>query len=288
MPIISLEMLQEMVPALKSKAGAVAGQFFLDFLGIQSLNDVNDTYASLSPPDFALNVLKAGGITDYQVGNASILDTLPRDGAFITVSNHPYGGVDGIMLTDLFGHLRRDYKVIVNKILSYIKPMDPGFITVIPKTDGTKTVDSHSIQGIKSALSHLKDGHPLGIFPSGAVSDFRLRDMKIRDREWQEPILRLIQKARVPILPVRFFGRNSAFFYFLGLINWRIRTLRLPHEILNKEGVPTRIGIGAPVSPEEQQEYKDIGSFGDMLRRRVYEMEEPKTFISRSRLSFEK
>lgn len=286
MPILSLEMLQEMAPPLRSKAGTAVGKFLLKALGIQSLNDVNDTFASLNPPDFAFNVLQAGGILDYQVGNASRLDALPREGAFITVSNHPYGGVDGIMLLDLFGHLRPDFKVLVNKFLSYIKPMDPSFITVIPKTNDSTGVDRESIQGIKNAISHLRDGHPLGIFPSGAVSDLHLKDFKIYDRDWQEPILRLIRKARVPILPVRFFGRNSMLFYLLGLVNWRIRTLRLPHEILNKEGVPTKIGIGEIISPEEQSGYDDIGEFGKMLRSRVYGMEEPEIFTSRSRISF--
>ena len=288
MPILSLEMLQEMAPPLRSKAGAAVGKFLLNALEVQSLNDVNDTYAALNPPDFALKVLQSGGITDYKVGNASRLDALPRDGAFITISNHPYGGVDGIMLLDLFGHLRPDYKVLVNKFLSYIKPMDPSFITVIPKTDDSSGVDRESIQGIKNAISHLRDGHPLGIFPSGAVSDLHYKDFKIYDREWQEPILRLIRKARVPILPVRFFGRNSMLFYLLGLVNWRIRTLRLPHEILNKEGVPTMIGIGEIISPEEQSGYDDIGEFGKLLRSRVYGMEKPEIFTSRSRISFRK
>ncbi len=288
MPILTLEMLQEMAPPLRSRAGAALGRFLLDVLQVQAINDLNDRYASLSPPDFSLHILMDGGITDYQVGYAHRLDSLPRDGAFITVSNHPYGGVDGIMLLDLFGHFRSDYNVLVNKILTLIKPMDPNFIAVSPKTANTKGVEKDSIQGIKSAIAHLRDGHPLGIFPSGAVSDLHLKNLKIYDREWQEPILRLIKKVRVPIVPLRFFGRNSIMYYLLGLISWKIRILRLPHEILNKEGVPTKVGVGETITPEEQDRYSDIGEFGKMLRERVYGMAEPETFVSRSRLGFGK
>ena len=85
MPILSLEMLQEMAPPLRSKAGAAVGKFLLNALEVQSLNDVNDTYAALNPPDFALKVLQSGGITDYKVGNASRLDALPRDGGRLLI-----------------------------------------------------------------------------------------------------------------------------------------------------------------------------------------------------------
>ena len=92
----------------------------------------------------------------------------------------------------------------------------------------------------------------------------------IRDRQWQEPVLRLIQKLKVPIIPVHFLDRNSNFYYSLGLINWRVRLLRLPAEVFNKCRKRTRIAIGEIISPEEQQKFTDTTSFGNFLRERVY------------------
>jgi putative hemolysin len=110
--------------------------------------------------------------------------------------------------------------------------------------------------------------------------------MRIRDREWQESVIRLIRKARVPILPIRFFDGNSPFFYFLGLIDWRIRVLRQPSELFNKAGKKHRVGIGKIIPVEEQDQYVDHKSFGIFLRKSVYEMPLSGSFIRRSLINF--
>ena len=84
------------------------------------------------------------------------------------------------------------------------------------------------------SLKHLQAGAPLGLFPSGAVSDLSIKDGCIRDREWQLSAIQLIKKARVPIVPIRFRDKNSMFYYLLGLLNWKIRVTRLPREVFNK------------------------------------------------------
>ena len=198
-----------------------------------------------------------------------MLHELP-EGPFITISNHPYGSIDGVMLVDMFGHIRKDYKVMVNKILSRIETLQDNFICVTPTGTERTAPTRDSIQGIKDALSHVRAGHPLGIFPSGAVSDLSLKDGCIRDREWQEAVIRLIRKLNVPVVPVHFLDRNSDLYYSLGLIDWRIRLLRLPAEVFNKRGKRTRIAIGKVIMPEQQDEFMDIRSFGEFLRSKVY------------------
>ena len=127
-----------------------------------------------------------------------------------------------------------------------------------------------SLRGIKEAIEHVRAGHPLGIFPSGAVSDLSLKDRCIRDRQWQEPVIRLIKKLRVPVVPVKFMDRNSDFYYSLGLIDWKVRLLRLVAEVFNKKGKPTRIAIGEIISPDQLSEFNDIKEFSDFLRNKVY------------------
>ena len=107
------------------------------------------------------------------------------------------------------------------------------------------------------------------------MSDLSLREGCVRDRLWQPAIIALIAKARVPIMPVRFFDRNSSFYYTLGLIDWRVRLLRLPAEVFNKAGHPVRIGLAPLISVEEQQDYlatHTIEEFGAWLRDKVYGM----------------
>ena len=106
------------------------------------------------------------------------------------------------MLVDLFGHIRPDFKVMVNRFLGRIKALESNFICVTPNGSERSAPTKDSVQGIRDAIAHIRDGHPLGIFPSGAVSDLSIKDRCIRDRQWQEAVLRLIKKLNVPVVPV--------------------------------------------------------------------------------------
>ncbi|MBQ9173930.1 MAG: 1-acyl-sn-glycerol-3-phosphate acyltransferase [Bacteroidales bacterium] len=233
--------------------------------------------------EFADHVLRDQGV-DYLVGGVDVLRNLP-DGPFITVSNHPYGGVDGLVLVDLIRHLKPDFMVMVNKILSVLHPMEEAFISVTPNGESVGKPTLESISGTRRALAHIREGHPLGLFPSGAVSDLSLKEGRIRDRQWQKPIVRFIMKAGVPVIPVRFFDRNTLFYYILGLIDWRVRLLRLPKEVTNKGGKILRVAFGEPISPERQALFgNDPDAFGKFLRESVYGMPLPEKFIKRSEL----
>ncbi len=281
MPVITVQEVQDLIPKLKSKTGERLVRGALHIASLDRVNDLYDRNCHLQGADFADALLRDIGI-DYQIGNPQRLETLP-EGAFITISNHPYGHIDGIMLVDLFGHLRADYKVMVNEILARIRAMGVHFINVTPKGNEETGPKATSLGGIREALAQIRDAHPLGLFPSGAVSDLSLKERCIRDREWQLPVLRLIQKARVPIVPVRFFDRNSMFFYRLGLIDWRVRLVRLCAEVFNKRGKTVRLGIGETISPEAQDACQTAEELGEMLRRAVYEMPMPGSFLPRSK-----
>ena len=236
-------------------------------LSIDRVNDLYDRNSSIKGPDFAGAVLSDIGVK-YEILNREVLNHLP-DGPFITISNHPYGHIDGVMLVDIFGHLRPDFKVMVNKFLGRIETMGDNFISVTPTGEKRTAPTKDSIQGVKDAMAHIRCGGALGLFPSGAVSDLSLKECCIRDREWQEPVIRLIKKMNVPIIPVRFLDRNSNFYYTLGLLGWKVRLLRLPAEVFNKKGKRTRIVIGEIIRPEQQAGFTDIRQFGDFLRNKM-------------------
>lgn len=267
MPLLTLEELKREYPLFSGRCGTALGRGLMRLLSIDRVNDLYDRHSSLRGPDFARAVLDDIGV-EYEVINPGVLDTLP-DGPFITISNHPYGSIDGVMLVDLFGHVRPDFKVMVNRLLSRVETLADNFICVTPTGNERTAPTTDSLRGIKEALIHVRDGHPLGIFPSGAVSDLSLEDRCIRDREWQEPVIRLIRKLNVPVVPVHFLDRNSDFYYMLGLLDWRVRLLRLPSEVFNKRGKRTRIALGRIITPERQQEFPDIDSFRDFLRKEV-------------------
>lgn len=277
MPLLGIDELERISPIFRGKAGNALSRALMRFLAVDKVNELYDRNSVVNGPDFASAVLNDIGIK-YDVGfeGADMQDTLSAltgGGPFITISNHPCGHVDGIMLVDLFGHVRPDYKVMVNKILARIEPLEDSFIPVTPTGSSRTAPTAASVSGIKAALKHLRDGGGLGLFPSGAVSDLSLKDRCVRDREWQEAVVRLIMKAQVPVVPVRFFNGNSWLYYSLGLIDWRVRLLRLPAEVFNKKGSTMHIGIGPVISVEEQKRFgTDIGAFRAFLRERVYDM----------------
>ena len=277
---------ERLSPVFKGRKGKLLFDLAAGITGIgkvNALHDRVDTAGVPYGPPFAQAILEDVGI-DFLVGNAERLDSLP-DGPFIVVANHIYGHLDGICLLDLFGRQRPETKVMVNEMLTWIPGLAPNFIAVNPATAASEGVSDTSIKGVKNALFQLREGGPLCLFPAGAVADLKPRERwTIRERDWQDAAIRLIRKARVPVVPVRFFDRNSNFYYALGLIDYRVRFVRLFHEVFNKRGTCPRVGIGAPISVEEQERYTDLQAFKAFLRSSVYDLPLPETFVNRSRL----
>lgn len=282
MALITIEDAAKLAPVFNTKFGHLLYKTGCKLFSVDALSAVYDANEQYLGVDFATHTLQYLK-TDYQIGNYERLATLP-EGPFITISNHPYGGIDGLVLIEMIGRTRPDYKVMVNKILAYLKSAMPNMITVTP-TGKEKTVPTQeSLKGIRIAMEHVREGHPLGLFPSGAVSDLSLKEWKIRDRQWQEPAIRLIKKLNVPIIPIRFFDRNSLFYYALGLINSEVRLTRLCREGINKGGKNVRLAIGEVISPARQKEFTDLGEFRAFLRSCVYDMPRPDKFIRRSEI----
>ena len=279
MPLLTLQELEQLTPLFRGRVGRSLARGTMRLLSVDRLNALYDRHAHLRGADFARSVLDDLGI-DYEVfvesaeaeAQLHTLDAIP----FITISNHPYGSIDGVILADFFGHRCANYKIMVNRILSRVEPLVSSFISVTPTGVERTAATKESIMGVRRALGQLRSGGGLGLFPSGAVSDLSLREGCVRDRLWQPAIIALIAKARVPIMPVRFFDRNSPLYYALGLLDWRVRLLRLPAEVFNKAGRPVRIGLAPLISVEQQQRYlatHTIEEFGSWLRSKVYGME---------------
>lgn len=268
--LLSEEEIFRLSPLFRGRLGRLLARGCLRLFGVAQLNQRYDSIHHYRGPDAAHKALEVIGCR-YLIGNAQRLDTLP-EGAFITISNHPYGGLDGIILLDMIGHRRGDVKIMVNKILSRVEPLEENFICVTPTETQHHSADAATLAGLRTSLGHLHSGHPLSLFPAGAVSDLHLPRGAIIDRPWQEGILKFIQRAKLPIVPIHFEGRNSLFYYLLGVVDWRIRLLRLPRELLNKQRGRHRVNIGPTITPAEQQQAATLEEFGQLLRKSVYEM----------------
>ncbi len=272
------EDLKKLSPFFQTKGGS----YVLDQIEKISKLDAYRKNSIYEGPELARAMMKEFDM-EYLVGGMA-LGNLPQ-GPFITVSNHPYGGADGLALIDLIGHIRPDLKVMVNKILGMARRLGDNLITVTPTGEERKAASADSIYGIKQCIEQIRRGGVLGLFPSGAVSDLKPKEgWKVRDREWQLPAIKLIKKLGVPVVPVRFFDGNSPFYYLLGLISWKVRLLKLPSELMNKKNKPIRMGIGDVITAEQIKEFASVEALRDFLRSSVYDMPLPEHFLTRDEI----
>lgn len=256
-----------MAPRLKGHEKLVEN--LLHWLSVDKVNDVHERYCDHPGPEFARNLLKDFDIT-LRVDGREILESLP-EGAFVTVSNHPFGALDGISLIALVGTLYPDFKVMVNMVLNHIQAMRPNFIAVDALASDDPAKKAVSMKGIKEAIMQVRRGRPMGFFPAGSVSKIN-GHLRIEDREWQPTIVRLIRQFKVPVVPIYFHGHNSTWFNILGLIDWRLRTLRLPAEVWKKCHTSIHISVGQPIDPACFADYPTEEELGRFLRAETYKL----------------
>lgn len=255
-----------MVPRLKGHEKLV--ERLLHWLNVDKVNDVHDRGFDNPGPPFVKFLLDDFNIK-LRIDNEELLNNLP-EGAFITVSNHPFGALDGITLIHLIASRRPEYKVMVNMVLNRITAMQPNFIAVDQSASDDPDKKAVSIQGIKKAIVQVRRGKPIGFFPAGAMSKVNWK-WQLVDRPWQPSIIRLIEQLKVPVIPIFFHGSNSFLFNFLGVTCWQLRTLRLPSEVWRKCNSTLHISVGNPISVEEQLKHQgSIEEFGEFLKSQTY------------------
>ena len=250
--------------------GTFVGWILLRLLRISKVNKIYQKHKDKKDLPFLNGILDEFQI-EFEIPEED-LKRIPKNGAFITVSNHPLGGIDGILLLKLLLEHRPDYKIIANFLLHRIAPLKPYVMPVNP-FENHKDAKS-SLLGLKSSLQHLQDGRPLGIFPAGEVSTYRDGKLMV-DKPWELGAVKLIKKAEVPVIPIYFHAKNSWLFYILSKISDTFRTAKLPSELLSQKNRVIKVRIGKPISVKDQQEYKDINSFYEYLRKKTYMLANP-------------
>ncbi|MCC8096739.1 MAG: lysophospholipid acyltransferase family protein [Tannerellaceae bacterium] len=267
--VVDIDDLQKMVPFFKSRIGTWLGKLLIKWFSVDKVNRIHANHCHLRGAAFTSAMLQ-DPLMDikYQIHHAERLDTLP-EGAFITVSNHPVGSIDGIILIDIMAAWRPDFCVMVNGILMNIGAMEDNFIPVKPDSN-KKGADLRNVNGVRLSLERIKKGHPMGFFPAGAISFYNKQARAIRDLPWMHSVIRLIRKTNVPVYPIHFDFANTRFFYWLGRISWKIRTLRIPAEAFNKKKKVLDVYIGEPIDPRLIRQIQDDTELARFLYEKTY------------------
>ncbi|OQX09517.1 MAG: hypothetical protein BWK76_22060 [Desulfobulbaceae bacterium A2] len=231
------------------------------------LTRLDHAYRRLGPSDDCDEfIAKACAALDITLHfPASELAHIPADGPVLVVANHPFGGIEGLLLAGLLRRVRPDVRVMANYLLSRIPELADIFIAVDP-FGGPRAGNA---TGLRQSLRWLRDGGVLLVFPAGEVSHWQRGHGAVTDPPWQEGIARLAQLSGARVLPIYLYGNNSLGFHVAGLLHPRLRTALLAKELLNKRNKKVALRIGQAMEPAE---YKDLtpAALTQFLRLRTY------------------
>ena len=252
--------------------GTFSGWLLTKVLKISTLNKIYDRNKHLKDLEFLNSVLDEFQIK-FEIPEAD-LKRLPKDGAYITISNHPLGGIDGILLLKLMLEHEPNFKIIANFLLHRIDPLKKYIMPVNP-------FENH--KGAKSSVIGIKE-----TFPAGEVSTYKAGKLVV-DKHWEEGAIKVIRKAQVPVIPIYFHAKNSWMFYLLSKISGTLRTAKLPSELLTQKDRIIKVRIGKPISVTEQNEHTTIEDYSEFLRKKTYMLansfEKETSFLSASNLN---
>jgi putative hemolysin len=204
---------------------------------------------------------------DLHVGAAD-RSRIPATGPVVVVANHPYGVLDGALLTVLLTSVRPDVKVLTNSLLADVPELQQYCIFVDPfQTD--RSIESNR-KPVREALAWLRRGGMLAIFPAGEVAHWQMPAAQIADPAWNDTAIRLIRKTRATALPVYFCGHNSVGFQILGMIHPRLRSAFLLQEFLQQEGKTVEVRVGSAIPADAIDSVTDDREAIEYLRWRTY------------------
>ncbi len=238
-----------------------------NLIGIPGLNDIY--YGSLAQPadrPFADRVLAAMKV-DYDVTPAD-LARIPATGPLVVVANHPYGGIEGVVLASLLSRVRPQVKLLVNYLLACIPEFRDSFFFVDPF--GGAAAARKNVGALREALSFVKNGGCLGVFPAGEVSHLTWRKRCVTDPAWSPTVGRIVRQTGASVLPVYFDGRNGSVFQLAGLVHPRLRTALLPRAMIRRIQKSVSFRIGSVISPQRMARLSSDEEATAYLRVRTY------------------
>jgi putative hemolysin len=182
------------------------------------------------------------------------ISKIPATGPLVVVANHPHGLVDGLVMAELIGKVRTDYKILTRSLLTGIREIDPFMLPVpFPHEE-----DSHrkSILMRNEAMDTLKAGGVIILFPAGAVASSETWFGPVKEKEWNPFTAKMVLKSGATVLPIYFPGRNTRLYQIADKISATIRQGLLLHEIVHALNKPQSPIIGDPLSPDDLNDWQ--------------------------------
>jgi putative hemolysin len=219
--------------------------------------------------------------------DALALARIPKTGPVVIVANHPYGVLDGIVISWLVERTRPDFVVLTNAVLMRA-PEVRDFILPIDFSP-TEEARQMNLTTRAAARARLDNGGVVVVFPAGGVSTApdRLGRRPAVDSRWQPFVAQLIQRSKATVVPIWFGGQNSRLFQIASHVSQTLRLSLIFHEVRNRIGDALPVAIGAPIPFSALSAIKDRQDLADRLREITYDLaahapREPKTNSART------
>ncbi|MDQ8194265.1 lysophospholipid acyltransferase family protein [Coraliomargarita sp. SDUM461004] len=270
------------MPKLLSKCFAPGIERMLGINGVNRIYaDVHSQLDDIENDEaFFMKTLRVMGV-HFELDNADF-ERIPKTGSLIVIANHPFGGVDGVVMGALLKGVRQDAKLMGNYLLAHMEGIRGSIIQVDPF--GGEASSRANLKGMRDAIRLLRDGGCLGAFPAGEVSSLRLKSGAVVDPLWTGHIVNLALKTGAKVLPIYFEGCNSALFQAAGLLHPRLRTALLAREFSRARGREMRLKVGAIIEPKHLETFETKEAATEYLRLKTYALKEMEPKQSRRRL----
>jgi len=250
-------------PALKKTIPKFVVNYLKKIVHQDDLNIFLEKCGDLKDAEFVENGLKHFEIHYNVYGSENI----PESGRYIFVSNHPLGGLDGMVFIHELSKYYHDIKFPVNDILTNIKNLSGIFLPV--NKHGSQ--DRNAANLIEEAYS--SDSQIL-YFPAGLCS--RKQKGVIKDLQWKKSFINKAVQHKRDIVPAYFSGRNSNFFYnlanfrkFIG-IKFNIEMIYLPDEMFKQKGKEINLVFGKAIPWQTFDKSKSPLEWADWVKSKTY------------------
>nr|WP_092368814.1 lysophospholipid acyltransferase family protein [Cribrihabitans marinus] len=177
---------------------------------------------------------------------------IPREGPVVVVANHPHGMVDGMILADIIGRVRQDYRILTRSVLTGLDEAASSFMIPVPFPHDPEA-QAKMLEMRNRAMSHLKEGGVVALFPSGVVMSADTWFGPPIEREWNVFTAKMIRRSGARVVPIFFPGRNSRAYQIACQVSPILRQGLLLHEIVRACKKPQAPVIGAPVVPDRME-----------------------------------
>ncbi|MFA9393312.1 MAG: lysophospholipid acyltransferase family protein [Halodesulfovibrio sp.] len=259
----------DFIPPKVKKVLAPIKKPLMHMTGVDGLFNVYDSITRRDNPlEFCQNGLEILNIEVEALGRG--LRDMPLDKPLVIVSNHPFGGIEGLALMAEILPLRPECKFLANFMLGIMPELRPCMIEVNPFE--TKEARRANVRGLRNAITHVAAGGSLVVFPAGEVSHLQPKMGGIVDPVWSKNVARIIRKTNADVLPLYFHGRNSLFFNMMGMVHPFARTAMLPKQLYNKRNKKITYSVGNIIPSNMLKTFATEEDVMNYLRVRSYSL----------------